>query len=142
MSIVDGLAHAVATLVTGLLHLVGVDVAREGCRIAYRGRCLVVASECSGIRSLCAITVTMLLAGLLWRYGVGRTIGLVAMGAAAAIVFNVLRVASCVVFPAAHDLSGYVAFGAALGATFWMDSCSRPLKALYKARRDAEEMQP
>ena len=121
MMIVDGFAHVVAAWATWLLQLVGVDAACEGCRIACRGRCMVVAAECSGIRSLCAITATMLLAGLLWRYGVGRIVGLVAVGAVMAVACNVLRVATCVVCPAVHDLSGYVAFGAALGTTLFVD---------------------
>lgn len=122
ITVASGLAHAVARIATGLLHLVGVDAVREGCCIVYRGRCMVVASECSGIRSLCAITATMLLGGMLWRYGAARTAMIVIVGALMAVVCNIVRVAACVLSPAIHDLTGYVAYGAALVGTLVIDS--------------------
>lgn len=128
ITVASGLAHAVASLATGLLNLVGVAAARDGCRIVYRGRCMVVADECSGVRSLFAITGTTLLAGILWRYGAGRTAMLVMAGALMAVACNVVRVAACVLFPSIHDLAGYAAYGVALVGTLLIDSTMATLR--------------
>ena len=123
--IVACLARVEAILASALLHGCGVEVACRGAIIEHQGRVCVVAAECSGVRSICAIAATVLLAGLLWHYSASRIVAMILVAAILAAALNAVRIAISVVCPVAHDYLGYVAFFAALCGVSCIDTMAQ-----------------
>jgi exosortase/archaeosortase family protein len=116
------LAHISAALTAAILQAAGFAVARHGTVILHGGRAIAVVAECSGARSLIAITGVILLACLLGWIRRSHAIWLLAVGMAASVACNVARCCVTVLWPGLHDIAGYIAFATVLATVLATDA--------------------
>jgi exosortase len=120
----------------GLLNTAGVEVVRQGNLLMLRDITLEVADACSGLRSLVSLVSIAAMVGAVLSLRPQRAMMLMAAAAPIAVVGNGVRVAAtglmttwigeAAVRGVLHDLTGYAAFLAMIGAIILVQRATRP----------------
>jgi exosortase len=89
--VISLLQGGIAAINFEVLNLIGIPAVRHGHLMSIASGTVGIDEACSGIRSLQATLMISLFLGQLYRFGLGRRLGLILAGFCLAFVFNLVR---------------------------------------------------